>query len=51
VVRGYEEGTIKPPGRTYEPKWVQSMTITDGKIARFRQFPDTATMAESFAAD
>ena len=51
VVRGYEEGTIKPTGRTYEQQWVQFMTIKDGKIARFRQFPDTAMVAAAFAAD
>jgi uncharacterized protein len=51
VVRGYEEGTIKPTGRTYDQQWVQFMTITDGKIARFRRVPDTATVAAAFAVD
>jgi uncharacterized protein len=51
VVKGYEEGTIKPSGRTYEQQWVQFMTIRDGRITRFRHFPDTAAIATAFAAD
>lgn len=50
VVRGYEEAIAKPTGRQFDVQWVQFMTIRDGKITRFRQFPDTAAVGAAFAS-
>jgi uncharacterized protein len=49
VVLGYEQDTAKPTGRQFDQQWVQFMTIRDGKITRFRQFPDTAAVGAAFA--
>jgi uncharacterized protein len=49
VVLGYEQDTARPTGRQFDQQWVQFMTIRDGKIARFRQFPDTAAVGAAFA--
>jgi hypothetical protein len=50
VVLGFERDTAKPTGRAFDHHWVQFFTIRDGKIARFRQFPDTAAVGDAFAA-
>lgn len=49
VVRGYEEDTARATGRDFDQRWVQFMTLRDGKVARFRQFPDTAAVSAAFA--
>lgn len=49
VVLGNERGTARATGRTFDGQWVQFMTLRDGKVARFRQFPDTAAVGAAFA--
>lgn len=49
VVLGYERATAKPTGREFDVQWVQFLTMRDGKVARFRQFPDTAAVGSAFA--
>lgn len=50
VVLGYEQDTAKPTGRQFDQQWVQFLTIRDGKVARFRQFPDTAAVGAAFTS-
>ncbi|MDP9354547.1 MAG: nuclear transport factor 2 family protein [Chloroflexota bacterium] len=50
VVLGYERSLVKPTGRTFEQEWTHVYTVRDGKIARFRAFEDTATIAGAFNA-
>ena len=40
----------RPTGRQFDQQWVQFLTIRDGKVARFRQFPDTAVVDAAFAS-
>lgn len=51
VVLGFERDTVKSTGRTFDQQWVQFFTLTNGKITRFRQFPDTAAVAAAFESD
>ncbi len=39
----------KPTGRTFSSKWVHVVTLSDGKITRFREFTDTAAAAAAFS--
>lgn len=48
VVLGSEDATAKSTGRRFEQQWVQFFTLENGKIARFREFPDTATVVTAF---
>lgn len=50
VVLGHEQDTAKPTGRKFDQRWVQAMTLRNGKVARFRQFSDTAAVAAAFAS-
>jgi uncharacterized protein len=50
VVLGYEQDTARRTGRQFDQQWVQFLTIRDGKVARFRQFPDTAAVDAAFAS-
>ncbi|MDP9367401.1 MAG: nuclear transport factor 2 family protein [Chloroflexota bacterium] len=50
VVLGHERSLVKPTGRTFEQEWAHIYTLRDGKIARFRAFEDTATLAGAFSA-
>ncbi len=50
VVVGQERSLVKPTGRTFEQEWAHVYTLRDGKIARFRAFEDTATLADAFNA-
>jgi uncharacterized protein len=42
VVVGYERTVVKSSGHRVENDWVMVFTIRDGKIARFREYYDTA---------
>lgn len=48
AVQGFERISAKPAGRPIDHHWVQFMTLRGGKVARFRQFPDTAAVVEAF---
>jgi uncharacterized protein len=50
AVLGRERITAKPTGRAFEQQWVQFFTLRNGKIARFREFTDTAAVQSAFAA-
>jgi uncharacterized protein len=49
VALGRERCKVKATGRTYETDWVHVFHLKDGKIVRFQEFMDTATMAKAFA--
>ena len=49
VILGQYSWTVKPTGRTFSAKWAHVVTISNGKITRFREYTDTAAGAEAFA--
>ena len=48
VVLGFEKVRSKRTGRSYENHWVHAFTLADGKIVKFREYCDTATVAAAF---
>lgn len=48
VVLGQSRWTVRSTGQTYDNPWVHVLTIRDGKVARFQQFNDTASVAKAF---
>lgn len=48
VVLGFERVRSKRTGRSYENHWVHAFTLANGKITRFREYGDTATVAAAF---
>jgi ketosteroid isomerase-like protein len=49
VVLGFEEATAKSTGRTYRNEWVHVWTVQGGKLAKLRNYNDTAAVAAAFA--
>jgi hypothetical protein len=47
VVIARERGRWKPTGRTYDVHWIQVFTFRDGKLARVREFVDSAAFLEA----
>jgi uncharacterized protein len=45
VVLGHERQRVKATGLVVENDWAMVFTIRDGKIARFRNYEDTAAVA------
>lgn len=50
VVLGRERSRVKGTGREFSVQWVQVWTVEQQKIVRLRDYFDTGTMAEAFAA-
>jgi len=48
VVLGFEKVRTKRTGRSYENHWVHVFTLSKGKITKFREYGDTATVASAF---
>jgi ketosteroid isomerase-like protein len=48
VVLGFEKVRAKRTGRSYEIHWVHAFTLSNGKITKFREYCDTATVAAAF---
>lgn len=48
VVLGFEKVRSKRTGRSYENHWVHAFTLAGGKIIKFREYCDTATVASAF---
>lgn len=48
VVLGFERVHSKRTGRSYENHWVHAFTLVNGKITKFREYSDTATVAAAF---
>ncbi|ATE78180.1 nuclear transport factor 2 family protein [Pseudomonas frederiksbergensis] len=50
VVLGRERSRVKDNGREFSVQWVQVWTVQQQQIVRLRDYFDTGTMAEAFAA-
>ena len=48
VVLGRELARVKPTDRICETEWVIVFTLRDGKIARFRQYHDSAAWVAAY---
>ena len=48
VVLGYEHSIVKPTGRELRQEWAHVYTVSDGKIATFRAFEDSAALTVAF---
>ena len=44
VVLGYYSGTAKGSGRKFAAEWAHVFTVKNGKIAKFREYTDTANL-------
>jgi uncharacterized protein len=49
VAIGHERCKVKKSEKEFSVPWAQIFTVKDGKIARFQEFIDTATMAEAYS--
>jgi hypothetical protein len=47
-VLGHYGWKMRKTGRTIESDWIHVFTIKDGKVKAFREFTDTAKLAEAF---
>ncbi|MCC6444665.1 MAG: nuclear transport factor 2 family protein [Armatimonadetes bacterium] len=45
VAVGHEKMHVKATGRSYLAHWAHVFTVRDGKVARFREYTDTAAVA------
>jgi ketosteroid isomerase-like protein len=45
---GYYSGSVKPTQRPFACEWVMAFTICNGRIARFREWTDSAQLVEAF---
>ena len=50
IVLGHERMRTRTGGRVYGTDWVHAFAVRDGRIAGFREYTDTATIAEALAA-
>lgn len=51
VVLGHERVRVRATGRTFETDWAHLFTVREGRIARLREFYDTATVAAAFGSN
>ncbi len=51
VVEGWNRGTVKSTGHTYEHDWVMVFTVRGGKITRYRHYYDTADLVAAFGKE
>jgi ketosteroid isomerase-like protein len=49
VVLGHYSWTAKPTGRNFSSNWAHVITLSDGKITRFREYTDTAAAVDAFS--
>ena len=50
VALGSYRGKSKVTNRPFESQWAMAFTIHNGKITKFREYTDTATIGKAFAA-
>jgi ketosteroid isomerase-like protein len=50
VVLGSYRARAKNTGRIYECDWAMAFTVEDGKVSRFQEFTDTATIETALSA-
>jgi ketosteroid isomerase-like protein len=48
VVLGRERMRVKGTGRVYETEWAHVYTLREGKVVRFREYANTAAVAQAF---
>jgi len=48
VAIGHYPGTSTETGRAFSSDWVMVFTLGNGKITRFREFPDSAALVRAF---
>ncbi len=48
VVLGCEQLRVKSTGRTVRDDWAQVFTLRDGQVVKFREYLDSAAVAEAF---
>jgi ketosteroid isomerase-like protein len=48
AVLGHYNWKAKPTGRPFAANWVHVITLSNGKITRFREYTDTAAAVEAF---
>ncbi|HYN26585.1 MAG TPA: nuclear transport factor 2 family protein [Pyrinomonadaceae bacterium] len=49
AVLGHYTWTAKPTGRPFSANWAHVVTLSNGKITRFREYTDTAAAVVAFA--
>lgn len=47
VVTGNYRGRTRPAGRDFDLDWLHVFTVRDGKVVAFREYVDTAALAEA----
>ena len=47
-VPGFYAATMRKSGKSAACEWVHVFTLRDGKVVRFREFTDTALLAEAY---
>ena len=47
VVSGNYKGRTRPAGRDYDLDWLHVFTVRDGRITAFREYIDTAALADA----
>lgn len=47
-VTGREKLRSKATGKTCQPEWIHKWTLRDGKVTAWREYTDTASVAEMF---
>jgi len=50
VALGFERGSVRASGRTFDNHWALVFTVRDGKVTAFRSYEDTNALAEAFRA-
>ena len=50
ITLGWYQGRVKPTGRSFESYWAMSFTMRDGKIAKFREYTDTAAITAAYVS-
>jgi len=48
VVLGHERMRVKATGRLYETEWSHIYTLSQGKVVIFREYANTAAVAQAF---
>lgn len=48
VVLGHETGIAKATGKKFTTAWCHVFTLRDGKVERFREYNESAAVAEAF---
>lgn len=49
VVTGHYEWVVRNTGSSFDAEWCHLLTVTNGKVTRFREFTDTASFADAFS--